>query len=345
MPVTRSALALTGITKRSALPSVSPVMVTFSKVVASKASRRALAEYAIVGPENAPLSKALPRTSVPLTFDPIMLGRNRPISSLRSLKTPSPKLTIPSASISTAAERTVPLSCATRSAKVAAMSTVAMGDSARMSKLSAIILAGAAVPLTANVPSRAVSAISAMFSDAICAVSLPSHLRQSPRPLKLAFIGTSRPIRPATKPFAGASSLRSTSKRLSSGTASSFKRMRSPPSLPALASIIARRSAMRSLPDKEAMCAAPVTALAKTMRSTCIRSMLMSKSGKSGLPRSGTALNMGIRDTFNSFAVSAWIAMPRRRYESGFQSSRILGARAKSPFGSRKRTSDKIASL
>ena len=190
-------------------------------------------------------------------------------STARSSKLPLPKSATPLASISDAAERVLALIFATRSAKVAVISTVATGDNARMSKLSAKTLPGAAVPFKPNVPWRAVIARLAMPSDANCAVSTPSHLRQSPRPLKLAFIGTWRPASPANRPLAGASNCTSISKRLSSGTASSFKTMRSPPKLPAVASMIARLSAICRLPDKEATCASPVMAFAKTMRSTC----------------------------------------------------------------------------
>ena len=186
MPVTRRALALTGIKKRSVLLCASPVTVTSSNVVVSNANRFAVAEYATIGPTNAPLSNALPRIFVPLTFDPMTVGRNMRKSSARSLKLPSPRSMNPSASTSTAAERTEPFIFATRSAKVAAMSKLATGDKARLSKPSAIILAGAAVPLTVKVPSRAVSARSAISSDAIRAVRAPSHLRQLPRPFRLA---------------------------------------------------------------------------------------------------------------------------------------------------------------
>ena len=241
-----------------------------------------------MGPTMAPLSNALPRIFAPLTFDPMMLGRRIRNSTARSSKLPLPKSTTPSASTATAAERMLPVIFATRLSKLVARSNIATGDSARISKLSAKTLAGAAVPFIVNVPSRAVSARSATSSDANCAVNAPSHFRQLPRPVKLAFIGTSRPSSPATKPFAGASSFRSTSKRLSSGTASSFKTMRSPRMLPAAASIIARLSAIFTLPDNEATCASPVMALAKKMRSTCSRSMLISRSGSSGSPRSGT---------------------------------------------------------
>ena len=264
-----------------------------------------------MGPAKAPLSKALPRIFVPLTFDPMMPGRKTRNSSARSSKLPSPRSAMPSASTSTAADRTVPLIFAIRSAKVAAMSTDVTGDKARMSKPSAINFAGAAVPSTVKVPSRADSLRSATSSDAICAVSAPSHLRQLPRPDRFTLIGCSRRNSPATKPFAGASSFKSTSKRLSSGTASSFKTIRSPRMLPAVVLITARLSAICTLPDSDAICSSPVMLLAKTMRSTCNRSILISISGSNGSPRSGIIRNAGSRDTFNSLAVSALMATPR----------------------------------
>ena len=261
-----------------------------------------------MGSAKLPFSNILPAIFCPLTLAASNDGRSSLISSARSSNSPLAISTTPSAVTLSAAEATLPSISARRSAKVAARSIIVLGAKASLIMPFASTNEGCTLPFAVNRPARAVSATSASASAPASAFNTPSQRSQLPLPSSDIANAVALPAIPAINPSTGAVTCNATSKRLASGTASSFSTSRSPSIVPPVAVTIARRSAIFILPSKLATCRRPATASAKTIRSIFNRSISISRSGSKGSPVSGTTLNNGLRDTVISGAVRASIS-------------------------------------